>query len=228
MKRDQLNSFEYLKDALYLHFKPTEKSCQFKYEIENCKQNKSESVIDFYLRFSHVCHSAYTDSFHLATDYFVHLFISGLFDGSMKSHVCLKYPKSLQEALSFCLEYEAVENYNVNVDSTEFSCHKSYDFTSIFQALERFASLLNEFMRGKNKRNKKKCYRCRKVGRARCPQTDDVCCKPSGITSSDFVDREDIENIEGQIILSRDLSVGMVYQDCDVFEECSTPCLETG
>ena len=84
-------------------------------------------------------------------------------------------------------------------------------------------------MRGKIRRNKKRCFGCRKVGhvRAKCPRTD-LCCKPSGITSSDFVDKVDIVNVEGRTFLSRDLSVGMVVPDCADFEECFTLCPETG
>ena len=87
----------------------------FKSELQKCKQHGSESVFEFYFRFTKLCQNAYLDTFQTALqEYFIDLFVSGLSNPEMKKHVYLKHPATLKECLSLSMEFEAFENCDVD------------------------------------------------------------------------------------------------------------------
>ena len=182
LKRNQLKDFDYLKCLLLQRFNPKERHAYFKFELKMCEVKPGENMIDFGQRFKILCHKAHPDSFHKLDSYryFTDLFISSL-DKEMARFVYFKFPKSLDEAISFAVEYESFVMANSEVQFEKPESEDDCVVSCLKSGFEKIVSAVKMFVLKRRKRKVKRCFKCSEKGhiRASCSHDSRKISEPS-------------------------------------------------
>lgn len=106
----QLNDYNALKRALMQRFDSPERELSYRYEFQNRRKMKSETISEFGNVLRRLASHAYQglSSFSLEVC-IVDQFIKGIGNFAATKHIQYKRPKNLDEAMSYAIEFDAVE-----------------------------------------------------------------------------------------------------------------------
>ena len=124
----QLNDFEFIKRMLSQRFNPIERETAHKFEFKNRRKQKDESVSDYGHALRRLASQAYPTLNLASTEALVvDQFVEGIGNRDLKRYVqLLNRPKTLDQAISFAIEYEAFEGPVENVRKPQFSDEVTY------------------------------------------------------------------------------------------------------
>ena len=108
---DQMNKYSEVRAAVERRFDPPGREAAYKRELRDKRLHQSESISQYGYSIRHLVTLAYPEMPRdardvFATDHFIH----GLSSNDMKKHVHFKHPKTLDEAITLAVEYEAFES----------------------------------------------------------------------------------------------------------------------
>lgn len=110
---DQRRDYFELKKVLQQRYNPRERTPAYKSEFKARRRQRGETLEDFGYSLRRLSHFAYPDHpYEVRDELVVDKFIEGLVDKEMGRHVQFQHPKSLEDAISYAVEFEAFEkNY---------------------------------------------------------------------------------------------------------------------
>ncbi len=103
-----LNDFDLLVQELFRRHDPSERAEAWKIEFKNRKRESNESFSKYSQELKRLCSKAYPNMPSIATEQWIlDTFIQGLSDREMRKHIQFAHPKSVEEAVSYAIEYDA-------------------------------------------------------------------------------------------------------------------------
>ena len=163
----QLSDYCAIKSVLSQRFNPKERVVAFRSEFRNRRQGKDESVSDYGYQLRRLALLAYPEATFVSLEpHVIDQFLTGLSNFSMKKHI------TLEEAISYGVEFESVEGHKIKkpdtfdrvamVTETASTDVLTLDAVGklIDQRLEQFAKCLHE-------PRKTKCFICLDPGHLR-------------------------------------------------------------
>ena len=124
----QLNDFEFIKRMLSQRFNPIERETAHKFEFKNRRKQKDESVSDYGHALRRLASQAYP-SLDLPSieALVVDQFVEGIGNRDLKRYVTLlNRPRTLDQAISYAIEYEAFEGPIESIRKPQFSDEVTY------------------------------------------------------------------------------------------------------
>ena len=110
LKQGEIHKYEDLKKILSQRYDPQERSVAYRCEFRTRKRKKNESPADFAFALRRLAALAYPD---MPYDYreinVLEQYLTSVGSTELKNHVIFQHPKSLDEAISHTVEYEAVK-----------------------------------------------------------------------------------------------------------------------
>ena len=108
---EQMNKYSDVRAAFERRFDPPGRETAYKSELRDKRLHQSESISQYGYSIRRLVTLAYPEMPRdardvFATDHFIH----GLSSNDMKKHVHLNHPKTLDEAITLAVEYEAFES----------------------------------------------------------------------------------------------------------------------
>ncbi|VDH95431.1 Hypothetical predicted protein [Mytilus galloprovincialis] len=124
----QLNDFTFLKHMLSQRFNPLERETAHKYEFKNRKKRKDESVSDFGHALRRLASQAFPERDAISIEgSVIEQFIEGIGNSHFQSYIRLfSKPRTLEQAISFAIEYEAVKGPLDQIKKPYFSDEVTY------------------------------------------------------------------------------------------------------
>ena len=199
----QMNRYSEVRAAIERRFNPPGRETAYKCEMRNKRLQQSESVSQFGYSLRRLSSLAYPDMTRDAREvYAIDQFINGLTSHEMKKHVQFHHPKTLDEAITFAVEYEAFDGpYDITRKPDKASVQvvsRNADVQSKFRAentpnvsdtsvsdltkvisegFEKLGDLITKSQRqGPFRRQYKPCHKCGKKGHPhfKCPNTQNA------------------------------------------------------
>ena len=110
LRPSELNDFEQLKRVLTQRYDPQERSVAYRCEFRSRKRQKNESPSDFAYALRRLVSLAFPEMPYDCREINVlEQYLSTLGTSELKEHVIFKNPKSVDEAIAYTVEYEAVK-----------------------------------------------------------------------------------------------------------------------
>ena len=110
LRPSELNDFEQLKRVLTQRYDPQERSEAYRCEFRSRKRQKNESPSDFAYALRRLVSLAFPEMPYDCREINVlEQYLSTLGTSELKEHVIFKNPKSVDEAIAYTVEYEAVK-----------------------------------------------------------------------------------------------------------------------
>ena len=110
LRPSELNDFEQLKRVLTQRYDPQERSVAYRCEFRSRKRQKNESPSDFAYALQRLVSLAFPEMPYDCREINVlEQYLSTLGTSELKEHVIFKNPKSVDEAIAYTVEYEAVK-----------------------------------------------------------------------------------------------------------------------
>ena len=177
----QLADYYTLKSVLEQRFNPRERVIAYRSEFRNRRQGKSESASDFGYQLRRLALQAYPqvpyNSLELQV---VDQFIYGLSDFEMRKEVSFSHPRTLDQAISSAVEYEAVVGTRFPKSEHKPQCVGaigSNSQLSVSLTWEDIAKLIDQKLAQEGNKARKsvdryRCRYCKKRGhwKASCPK----------------------------------------------------------
>lgn len=117
MHPDQVKDFNSLKQALQSRFSPAEKGFAYRCEFRSRMRMKNETPPEFGYALKRLADLAFPDIHYTGREqYTIDQFIHGLGNRELRKHVQLRHPTSLAAAISYAVEYEAVDQ-QINIEN---------------------------------------------------------------------------------------------------------------
>ncbi|XP_046378004.1 uncharacterized protein LOC124150124 [Haliotis rufescens] len=190
----QLNSYQAVKSALSKSFYPVEHNVAYRSEFRNRRQGHDETVSDYGYQLRRLANSAYPTSTYSSLE--VHLidqFLTGLHSFDMRKHVTFAHPQTLENAISYAIEFEAVDGSRrkkpETLDRGAGINQTVQPVGSTGMALETVAKMIDDrlesFKCSLRSVTPNTCYVCNQPGhfRDRCPNLSTLGLRDQSVTN---------------------------------------------
>lgn len=106
----EIREFNDIKQVLLQRFNPPGREAAYRCQFKNRKRIETESISEFGYALKHLSAKAYPQLDRVAREtYVIDQFICGLNHTEIKKHVQFRHPRSVDEAITLAIEYEAFE-----------------------------------------------------------------------------------------------------------------------
>ncbi len=127
LSADQLDNYDTLKDFLSRRYNPAERESAYRCEFRCRRRGKTENAPDFGYALRRLAGRAYPNtSMDAREEIIVDHFINGLGNLEIKRHVQFNHPRSLDQAISFAVEFEAFEGSQFSNRKVTFEENQSF------------------------------------------------------------------------------------------------------
>lgn len=174
----EIREFNDIKQVLLQRFNPPGREAAYRCQFKNRKRIETESISEFSYALKHLSAKAYQQLDRVAREtYVIDQFICGLNHAEMKKHVQFRHPRSVDEAITLAIEYEAfevpktilrkplIEEKSVHVisETPQTSENSGKDLASIiFEEMAKLVSTLTSEIRSIKSERRFKCRYCQR------------------------------------------------------------------
>lgn len=107
---NQINNYSEIRSALMQRFNPPGREVAYRCDFRHRRRQKSETVAQYGYSLRRLATMAFPDISRDAREmYTIDQFINGLSSHEIKKHVQFAHPKSLDEAITLAIEFEAFD-----------------------------------------------------------------------------------------------------------------------
>lgn len=114
LKPNELNDYDHLRKILSQRYDPQERSVAYRCEFRSRKRQKNENPSDFAYALKRLACLAYPEMPYDCREINVlEQYLNNIGSSDLKEHVIFRHPKSVDEAIAYTVEYEAVKGIQV-------------------------------------------------------------------------------------------------------------------